>query len=744
MIWITNCKNFLAKENFKKNRMIKCIKYSVLVLSLCISFFYSSGQQATFSVLKQNIEDYYLNEKSGEQELGKIVDQLHTDSAASDQVTLEVYQKKSPDDDLIHQYISTIQQDGSWPDINYRDQSRSGWEPAKHAQRIFFLTKVYRNAHSKFYKNKNVGAVIHRALKYWFDAGLVCPNWWHNEIGVPKTLGPAFIILKDELSPSEMKDAVAVMNHSQFKMTGQNKVWLAGNIFFRAILQDDLALARRARDTIASEIKITHNEGIQPDYSFHQHGPQQQFGNYGLAFMTGMAFWGRIFHGTALSFDEQQIQILRNLFYNGYNWINWKGYFDVNSLGRQFFKEAQVNKSIATGYAAADMMATDPVNKQIYLDFISRNFSSSYTPAFIGNKHFWRSDMTVHRAASWFSSIKMSSERIKGAEALNSENLKGYYVADGATYVMVNGDEYNDIFPVWNWKKLPGVTCYQSPKPLPVLTIEGYRNNNDFTGGLSDGFNGITAFSLVRDSLNAKKAWFFIHNALVCLGAGISSIKNNPVSTTLNQCFLRGKVYYNEKGRIDSLKEESTFAAPSVKWVYHDNIGYYPLEPMQLSFSNKMQSGDWNEIAKLYPPKKESAKIFTAEIEHGIEPNHKSYSYIILPSVSLEQMKNYSPSFSVIKNSDSVQAIRSANNDLLMFVIYKPVKVSIKDVGTIRFNQLGLYLLTRKKNGWAVTVADPTHKLRNVRLALNNKEISIDLPEKMEAGKSITKQLFFK
>lgn len=74
--------------------MIKCIKYLVLVLSLWISFFYSTAQQATFSVLKQNIEDYYLNEKSGEQELGKIVDQLHTDSAASDQVTLEVYQKK--------------------------------------------------------------------------------------------------------------------------------------------------------------------------------------------------------------------------------------------------------------------------------------------------------------------------------------------------------------------------------------------------------------------------------------------------------------------------------------------------------------------------------------------------------------------------------------------------------------------------------------------------------------------------
>ena len=156
-------------------------------------------------------------------------------------------------------------------------------------------------------------------------------------------------------------------------------------------------------------------------------------------------------------------------------------------MGRQFFKDAEVNKSLATGYAAADMMITDPEHSQIYLDFISRNFSGSHTPLFNGDKHFWRSDMTVHRAHSWFSSIKMSSERVKGSEALNSENLKGYYVADGATYIMVDGNEYNDIFPVWNWRKLPGVTCYQSNEPLKVLTINGYRNNNDFTGGLSNG-----------------------------------------------------------------------------------------------------------------------------------------------------------------------------------------------------------------------------------------------------------------
>ena len=54
----------------------------------------------------------------------------------------------------------------------------------------------------------------------------------------------------------------------------------------RGLLQDDFELVKAARDTIVSEIMTGMQEGIKSDWSFHQHGPQQQFGNYGLAFLT--------------------------------------------------------------------------------------------------------------------------------------------------------------------------------------------------------------------------------------------------------------------------------------------------------------------------------------------------------------------------------------------------------------------------------------------------------------------------
>jgi chondroitin AC lyase len=62
----------------------------------------------------------------------------------------------------------------------------------------------------------------------------------------------------------------------------------------KAILLRDAVLAKRARDTIFSGIKMSSKEGIQPGFSFHQHGPQQQFGNYGLSFLNASSFWLRV------------------------------------------------------------------------------------------------------------------------------------------------------------------------------------------------------------------------------------------------------------------------------------------------------------------------------------------------------------------------------------------------------------------------------------------------------------------
>jgi len=59
----------------------------------------------------------------------------------------------------------------------------------------------------------------------------------------------------------------------------------------------------------------------------------------------------------------------------------------------------------------------------------------------------------------------MSSTRVIGAELVNSENLSGITPPTARCISNREGDEYEDIFPVWDWRKLPGITCAQFAPP---------------------------------------------------------------------------------------------------------------------------------------------------------------------------------------------------------------------------------------------------------------------------------------
>lgn len=79
-------------------------------------------------------------------------------------------------------------------------------------------------------------------------------------------------------------------------------------------------------------------------------------------------------------------------------------------------------------------------------------------------KHFWTSDFTVLHRENFYVSVRNSSKRNKTTEYMNNENSKAYYIADGTTVIMRTGGEYRDIFPVWDWSRIPA-----PPRPICPL-----------------------------------------------------------------------------------------------------------------------------------------------------------------------------------------------------------------------------------------------------------------------------------
>ena len=194
-------------------------------------------------------------------------------------------------------------------------------------------------------------------------------------------------------------------------------------------------------------VQISEEEGIQVDYSFHQHGAFLYNGSYGSNFLRETAWIASMVEGTSYAFSEEHIRILRDYFLQGTRWMIWKGLFDYNARGRQvgrpsgFAPNAHLQIPILKY-----LMAADPAYKDDYLE-VQERIKDAQPQAVRGLKHFWRSDYTVSYRPDFYTTLRMCSERTIGMETdVNYENLLGRYLPYGLTYIYRRGDEYEDVF----------------------------------------------------------------------------------------------------------------------------------------------------------------------------------------------------------------------------------------------------------------------------------------------------------
>lgn len=644
----------------------------------------------------------------------------------------------------VEQLINTLKEDGSWPDIDYTSKERGGWPTAGHLSRLREMAKAYQTKKSEFYHQNPVSEKIHLALNYWLNNDFQCPNWWYPEIGVPMVLAPIIILMEAELSEEQMEKGVKILNRSAIGMTGQNKVWQSANVLLRNLLLKNEDTIRIAAESIQEELVVSTGEGVQPDWSYHQHGPQLQFGNYGLAYVGDMIKWIAILRKTPFQFDESKVSVLRNYLLEGQQWVTWKNLYDISACGRQLFPGAQETKAASLNRSLLKMEQLDPEFADVY-----KNANDYKTLA--GNRHFWRSDVQIQRTNEYYFSVKMCSERVIGAESCNSENIQGYYMGDGATFLYRDQNEYKDIFPYWDWKKIPGTTVQQDNDVLPVLTARGYRIESNFVGGVSDGVNGIAVMDYSRNGVKVRKSWFMFDDKIVCLGAGINSSEGLPVTTSVNQSYLNGEVILKNADGEKQAGETEDVEHPD--WILHDNIGYFFPEGGKLKLETQNVEGSWNWVASRYPEEISKARIFKLWLEHGTNPKSESYQYILIPNANQLKMKTLeTESPFKIQNEKDRQEVVSANGEIGGVVFYKPGKSQI--FGGIEASNPCVLMLKNESGEMQVSVADPTQLLSEIQVILNgaysgenclNEKgktvLKIVLTQDGQAGKTVTLKL---
>ncbi|MDV7140424.1 polysaccharide lyase family 8 super-sandwich domain-containing protein [Maribacter sp. TH_r10] len=624
--------------------------------------------------LKQNVRDFYLLEKVSNAEVAHLLEGMKGDF--------------------------------SFGDIDYDMHRRSNWKPREHLKRLIKLAIAYEDVNSDYYQQDHLAEAIVGGLNYWSYHDFYSDNWWHQEIGVPQSIGPTLIICEKIIPDSTMVRSLKVMDKSKIKMTGQNKIWLSGNVFMRELVRGNRDLMTAAADTIKSVVVPSkpYEEGIQPDYSFHQHGPQPQLGNYGLHFAEDIVKWMFIFDKTGIAFSSEKVDLMRNFMFQAQQKVNYKGKYELLATGRQLFPERVNGEKYRGPKSKYDLYKN--------LERIFNLFDSHENPTGPPKEyvHFRNSDYSLYRTNGFFSPVRMSSQRVIGAEAGNGENLMGYHLGDGTNLIYRRGDEYHEIYPVWNWRKLPGTTTVQDTVPLPVLTWSGYRNGSHFTGGLQSDWGGISAFEYRRDSLKANKSYFFKDNTVYALGSAIGTDRDFEVVTTINQCYKKGPVIINKKkGKITS--------------VWHDSIAYVNLGKQQLKVQQGIQTGNWKKILTWQTDTLISKEVFDLEVDHGIRPKNAKYAYVSIVGVSEKEAEKAIKKElgRILVHSGAVHALSFDQGKNIAISAFKPSEVPIGHKQQLKINSPCLLNLYKLERGWKIEAVDPTQMLEKLSFGISGK-----------------------
>jgi hypothetical protein len=223
------------------------------------------------------------------------------------------------------QYASTLRPDGSWPDINYNDTSRSTWLVMPHLSRLqtMGLALTANGSAPLLHNASGVKTATLLALDWWSKHNPQNPNWWFNQIGVPMSLGETMLMIQRLCSEQQLSSAIKIIAQAKIGMTGANRVWLARITMWRGLLLQDAGLVTTSFGAIWAEVRVENQTGdnIQLDSSFHQHGPQLLAGSYGSSFSSDLLELASQATATSFAMAAAKVAIFQKLLLDGQRWM---------------------------------------------------------------------------------------------------------------------------------------------------------------------------------------------------------------------------------------------------------------------------------------------------------------------------------------------------------------------------------------------------------------------------------------
>lgn len=613
-------------------------------------------------------------------------------------------------------------------------------------------------------------------------------NWWPWEIGIPQALNNTVSVLYDYLDAEKIENYMDVVDHFQPDPTksgattpdryreavGANRIDTSKVVAIRGIIVKDGDKIADSRDALSSVFEyVDEEDGFYKDGSFLQHEDIAYTGSYGVVLIEGLTELLNLLSDTDWEVTDSNVE-------NVYDWVGdsfeplmHKGsLMDMvrgRAISRSFLQDHDSGHTVIQTVLRMSQFAPESyasdfkqmvkywIQEDDYLDYFDNadNFidialaeklmeDDSIEPRGDMNVHktYANMDRVVKHGPGYAIGISMYSDRIQNYEDMNDENRKGWYTGSGMTYLYNNDlGQYSDGFwPTVDPYRLPGTT---------VDTMERedgsgeQRSSQSWVGGstLADQYGSTGMYyDAWNSTLEAKKSWFMLDDKMVALGADITSDEDRNIETTVENRKINddgsNKLIINGEEQEELPMEHEVDKA---EWAFlegkdsESNIGYYFPEPRTLHVKKEERKGAWSDINYTEPDDTIKRNYATMWYDHGVKPDDDTYSYVLLPGKSEEEVGAYAkdPDIDVIRNDGDVQAVADTNEQILGANFWKDEK---QTAGSLTSHQKASVTMQESDDALDVSVSDPTMK--------NDDVIELELDEEalkvIEADERVT------
>ena len=461
--------------------------------------------------------------------------------------------------------------------------------------KLLLLCKGYYIKGTKYYNDESVVKFIEEKIEkfreYFYNLNSIeHTNWWQWEIGIPFTMNDIFMLMKgkikDEIIVENLKTSryfqpdprysgnnpVAI--HPSGKplrlSTGGNRVDTVKISLFRGILlgdEEEVKLALESLPEVWEYNEKDRGEGFYRDGSFIQHEAIPYAGGYGEVLLSGI---GEILYVISDSKYTSVIKKVDDLydiilnsfepfFYNGSftDMLSGRGIDRANNsdsvIGHRILNDILVVSSIfendkckklenivlreVVKYGAEKYLEEEksPFLYKKLTELLEKSRGQEIEKYSNSIKICNKMARVMKRKEKYAFGIAMHSSTIGNYEAMNGENLKGWYTGDGAYYLYDRVNDYKNYWRDVDYYYIPGTTEIK----MDMEGLDAQRNfessfvKDKVAYGVSEGENGLVAMEFLNwnEKLKSRKSWALIDSKIIFIETDIES--EEKVYTTI-------------------------------------------------------------------------------------------------------------------------------------------------------------------------------------------------------------------